>query len=215
MCNENNTFLPVKPGEQNKVLFLFTVEIEGLSLQRNLKHDPNTEAYSRVLTPRPPGEEALPQGVFGYLMQMRHHLSIHCWHCRFGPEQGKPGRGRLTGLDVQIRTPVYEESRGWGGAASVRPPPHLAAGGGTGFLCSLLAERHGCEEAEGWCTSHLFFCAEATLWSHPPHQACSQTLSWDLRKLFHAEFLRPELKTWWNQAHCWVYRSTCLSSRVF
>lgn len=72
------------------------------------------------------------------------------WCCRFGFETD---RGGLTGLDVQIKSPVWG---GWGGAASVsREETHLLTlqlgweSGGTGSFYSLLADWVWVREAEG------------------------------------------------------------------
>lgn len=89
--------------------------------------------------------QAPSQGMFVYRMQMRHRLWIQYWQRRFGFEEGKTGRGQLTGLDVQIKTPVCagggeaEAEEGLHLSAPGSPPPHLAAGAGRGSLRGLLA----------------------------------------------------------------------------
>lgn len=129
---------------------------------------------------------------------MRHHLWIR--HCRFECEQGKTGRGWLTGLDVQIKTPVYEGG-GWGGAASVsrgKPTSSPCSWGGTGLLCGLLADRVWVWEAEGGSKGVLSIllhrgrpCDRILLIRH---RAKPSAGIWE--SSFMLSFLWPKLKMW-------------------
>lgn len=159
--------------------------------------------------------EAPSPGMFVYTMQMRQHLWIQHCQCRFGPEQGKTGRGQLTGLDMQIKTPVYvgeAEKGGWGGAASVsKKEGHLLTLQlGQDSLPSMASWQTGC-----WCERQKVvrwtWWQACPVYSSAQRPPCDHILLIRLRAkpsagIWESSFmLSAELKMWRNQACCLVY----------
>lgn len=165
-------------------------------------------------------------------MQMRHRLWIQYWQRRFGFEQGKTGRGQLTGLDVQIKTPVCagggkrQRQRLRRGCICQHREAHLLTLqlGRDGAPC-VASWQPGCgcgrqkggRGGAGWQARPVYSSAQRPPCDHIlliRRRAKPSAGIWESSFKLRF-FLRPELEMWGIRAYFWVYWSTCLSINTF